>query len=54
VGRYTGYFSQGNRTLLNKDINPVAANPEEKLSFFSNTIEIRLEFLIGQNLPIKK
>ena len=54
VGRYTGYFSQGNRTLLNKDINPAAANPDEKLSFFSNTIEIRLEFLIGLNPTRKK
>jgi hypothetical protein len=54
VGRYTGYFSQGNRTLSNKDINPAAANLDEKLSFFSNTIEIRLEFLIGQKPHLKK
>jgi hypothetical protein len=54
TGRYTGYFSQNNRTLLKKDINPGAANPEEKLSYYSNTIEIRLEFLIGQNPPLKK
>jgi hypothetical protein len=54
VGRYTGYFSQNNRTVFNKDINPAAANPDEKLSFFSNTIEIRLEFLIGQKPHLKK
>jgi hypothetical protein len=53
-GRYTGYFSQSNRMLSNKDINPAAANPDEKLSFFSNTIEIRLEFLIGQKPHVKK
>lgn len=54
VGRYTGYFSQSNRMLSNKDINPGAANPDEKYSFFSNTIEIRLEFLFGQKPHVKK
>jgi hypothetical protein len=54
VGRYTGYFSQNNRMITNKDINPAAANPDDKMSFLSNTFEIRLEFLLGQNPPRKK
>ena len=54
VGRYTGYFSRKEGVISNKDINTGAANPDEKLSFFSNTIEIRLEFLIGQKPHLKK
>jgi hypothetical protein len=54
VGRYAGFFSRKEGMISNKDINPAAANPGEKLSFFSNTLEIRLEFLIGTKPPKKK
>jgi hypothetical protein len=54
VGRYTGYFSRKEGMISKKDINPAAQNPDENFSFFSNTLEIRLEFLIGTKPPKNK
>jgi hypothetical protein len=47
IGRYMGIFRHNGTYVLNSDINPASENPGNKLSFLSNTFEIRLEFLIG-------
>jgi len=54
IGRYSGYFRQGGRLVNNKDINPAAEHPDDKLSFFSNMVEIKLEVLIGVKPKEKK
>jgi|GEM_PF-2629151 hypothetical protein len=54
VGRYLGFFRENGRLLQNRDINPFAADPGNTLSSFSNTVEIRLEFIIGTSSPPKK
>jgi hypothetical protein len=48
VGRYMGMFRENGSSILNKDINRSSDNPSDKLSSLSNTVEIRLEFLIGR------
>ncbi len=48
VGRYAGFFRNGNMYLLNRDINPAMADPDKKLSFVSSTVEIRLDFILGK------
>jgi hypothetical protein len=48
IGRYMGIFRANSGFLLNKDINPSSDNPTNKLSSLSNTVEIRLDFLLGK------
>lgn len=49
IGRYANFFRSGSGLLLNKTINPAAGNPDEKVSFFSHMVELRLEFLVGKS-----
>jgi hypothetical protein len=48
IGRYMGIFRQDGTYLLNKDVNPSTDKPSDKLSFLSNTVEIRLDLLFGK------
>ncbi|HMD69322.1 MAG TPA: hypothetical protein VKF42_10625 [Chitinivibrionales bacterium] len=47
VGRYLGFFREKQGFVLNKEVNPAKADPDDKLSFFSNTVEMKVEFMIG-------
>jgi hypothetical protein len=48
IGRYMGEFRTSNGYLQNKDVDPSSDNPDDKVSSFSNTVEIRLDFLFGK------
>ncbi len=47
VGRYFGYFKTKEHPLSIGDINPSSSNAGDRLSFYSNMVEIRLEFILG-------
>lgn len=54
VGRYLGFFREKKGFVLNKDINTDRSDPDDKLSFFSNTVEMKVEFMVGTTSKIKK
>jgi hypothetical protein len=54
IGRYTGFFSDKDKQLFKKDISANTENPDEQLSFLSNMLEIRVEFLLGMTPKGKK
>jgi len=46
VGRYLGFFREKQGYVLNEDVNPSKSEPDNKLSFFSNTVEMKVEFML--------
>ena len=47
VGRYLGFFRDKQGFILNKDVNPAKSDAGDKLSFYSNTVEMKVEFMLG-------
>ena len=47
VGRYFGYFREKQRPMPIGDINPLESDAGTRLSFYSNMIEIKMEFILG-------
>jgi hypothetical protein len=54
VGRYLGSFREKSRSLTNADIDASSSTPATRVSFLSNTVEIRLEFCLGTSPAPKK
>jgi len=47
IGRYFGYFREKQRPMTVGDITPLATDAGNRLSFYSNMVEIKMEFILG-------